>query len=76
MLCNTNTSKLSIYLWVLYTFSHCTGMFWTGLQLHKANNLSRKAKDLFAYTKVTATHAISIPDAKKKAIMQHQFNLL
>lgn len=36
------------------------------LQLYKVNNLSRKAKDLFAYTKVTATHANSIPDSQKE----------
>lgn len=36
------------------------------LELDKVNNLYRKAKDLFAYTKVTATHANSIPDAQKE----------
>lgn len=36
------------------------------LQLYKVNNLSRKAKDLFAYTKVTTTHANSIPDSQKE----------
>lgn len=36
------------------------------LELHKVNNLGRKAKDLFAYTTVTGAHANSLPDAQKE----------